>query len=268
MRSLTLGSGALDRLPVVRRADRVPAHLQIEQWLAQAVSNGMFRPGDKLPVEGEFAAALGVSRATLRQAWASLEARGVLFRRRGRGGGTFVAEPRVECDLTGLLSFTEQMRRAHREPGATVVHAAEVPAPVHVAAALSLARGDEVVRIERVRSANASPVALECSYLPAQLFPGLLGHDLSQSLYGILRDTYAHAPHTSHEALEPVLCDASTAARLDLAAGQPVMRIERTAFTVGGLPVEYASDVYRCDRVRLTVRTGLAAPEDAAPPGR
>ena len=35
------------------------------------------------------------------------------------------------------------------------------------------------------------------------------------------------------------------------------MLIERTAYTASGAAVEYALDVFRADRTRITVRTGL-----------
>ena len=75
-------------------------------------------PGDKLPREETLAARLGVSRMTLRQALAALERHGTIVRKPGRLGGTFVAEPKIVCDLTGLMGFTEQMRRAHVRAGA------------------------------------------------------------------------------------------------------------------------------------------------------
>jgi GntR family transcriptional regulator len=33
------------------------------------------------------------------------------------------------------------------------------------------------------------------------------------------------------------------------------MAVERTAYSVAGLPVEHARDLYRTDRIRLVVRT-------------
>ena len=45
---------------------------------------------------------------TLRHALASLEQRGLLARRVGRDGGTFVAEPKLE--LTGLAGLSDQLR--------------------------------------------------------------------------------------------------------------------------------------------------------------
>lgn len=99
------------------------------------------------------AAVLGVSRRTLRQALASLESHGLVERNRGRAGGTFVTRPRIECDLTGLPGFTEQMRRAHVKAGARVVSATTRSAPAEVAEALRIGRSAKVHEVIRVRSA-------------------------------------------------------------------------------------------------------------------
>jgi GntR family transcriptional regulator len=78
---------------------RGPAHAQIEEWLEGAIAGGRLAPGDRLPPERELAGKLRVSRMTLRQALASLERRGLLARRVGREGGTFVDEPKLELSL-------------------------------------------------------------------------------------------------------------------------------------------------------------------------
>jgi DNA-binding FadR family transcriptional regulator len=59
--------------------------------IALAVDLGLLQPNERLPSVAEMAAAFGVSRMTLRRALQELADRGVLVRRRGRGGGTFVA---------------------------------------------------------------------------------------------------------------------------------------------------------------------------------
>jgi len=59
---------------------------QIEELILQ----GVLRPGDRLPAERELSEAVEVSRPTLREALADLEARGLIVTR--PGGGTFVAE--------------------------------------------------------------------------------------------------------------------------------------------------------------------------------
>ncbi|WGD37200.1 GntR family transcriptional regulator [Lysinibacter sp. HNR] len=62
------------------------------QRLLQMIHLGVVSPGEQLPPERDFARRLGVSRDTLRDALGTLSESGYLVSRRGRGGGTFVAE--------------------------------------------------------------------------------------------------------------------------------------------------------------------------------
>ncbi|TDD19628.1 GntR family transcriptional regulator [Nonomuraea diastatica] len=244
--------------PQLERGTGVPAHVQIERWLLESISGGELAPGDRLPGERELAGRLGVSRMTLRQALATLERDGVLVRMPGRAGGAFVAEPRIECDLTGLTGFTEQIRRAHLRAEARILVAATVPAPAAVARALRVAPGSPVHEVARVRSAGRSPVALERSYFPD--LPGLLDQDLTGSLYALLAGRYDLAPRTAAERLDPVIARPAEAAELGMTPGAPLMLIERTAYAAGGMPVEFARDLFRPDRVRISVRSGVTEP--------
>ena len=60
--------------------------------LLQTIRLGVLAPGESLPPERELAARLGVSRDTVREAIKSLSDAGYLVSRRGRYGGTFLAE--------------------------------------------------------------------------------------------------------------------------------------------------------------------------------
>lgn len=60
--------------------------------IARAAETGVLPAGHRLPSESELATALGVSAVTIRDALAQLRDRGILRTRRGRTGGSFVAE--------------------------------------------------------------------------------------------------------------------------------------------------------------------------------
>jgi GntR family transcriptional regulator len=128
-----------------------------------------------------------------------------------------------------------------------------VPEP-DIAAALGLGARAAAFEVRRVRSANRVPVALETSWLPARLVPGLLDRTLSGSLYAVLRRHYGLEPLTAEEHLAPVLADDETAAHLDVLPGTPLMRVERTAHLADGSVVEFARDLFRADRVDFLVR--------------
>lgn len=247
----------LGALPDLGDSSSIPAHLRIEEWLTSAIVRGRLLDGDKLPAEETLARTLGVSRMTLRHALATLEGKGVLLRRRGRVGGTFIARPRVEVDLTGLAGFTEQMRRSQLRAGASVVSARTVAAPLAVSRALELRPAAPVFELIRVRSANRKRLALEHSYLPARLFPGLLEQRLAGSLYALMTSRYGQEPYTADESLESVIARGPEAELLRVEIGSPLLLIERLARTNVGTPVEFARDLFRSDLLRITLRTGL-----------
>ncbi|CAA0089830.1 Putative L-lactate dehydrogenase operon regulatory protein [Mycolicibacterium vanbaalenii] len=60
--------------------------------LLQTIRLGVLHPGESLPPERELAVRLGVSRDTVREAIKSLADAGYLVSRRGRYGGTFLAD--------------------------------------------------------------------------------------------------------------------------------------------------------------------------------
>jgi GntR family transcriptional regulator len=236
-----------------------PAHVRIEHWLTAGIEAGRLHAGDKLPNEQELAGRLRVSRMTLRQALGSLEARGALERIPGRQGGTFIREPRIESDITGVAGFTEQLRRGQVRVSARVVSSGVVPASRHIAHALELERAADVYEIVRVRTARRRPLALERSYLPVETFPGLLDQRLTGSLYSRLRRRYHEGPQTAIEYLEPFIATPDIADLLEVRAGSPLLLIERTASSASGRPIEYARDLFRPDRIRISVRTSADA---------
>jgi GntR family transcriptional repressor for pyruvate dehydrogenase complex len=66
--------------------------------LGTAIKLGLLPPGTRLPAERELCAKLGIARSTLRQALVALGQSGHLRATRGRGGGTFVADPQPPAD--------------------------------------------------------------------------------------------------------------------------------------------------------------------------
>jgi len=240
---------------MIVRQPGVTAHAQIEDWLADAIAAGQLSPGDRLPAESDLAAWLGVSRMTLRHALGELAQRGLVTRAVGRGGGTFVAEPKLEQDLTTLAGFSEQLRRHGKVAGARVLAAAQIPAGRAAAAALELAEGDPVYDVRRIRFADERPIVIEHSQFPAKLFPELLECRLDGSLYELLDASYGLRPHRARESLEPVVAGVREAEALEVDEGAPLMLVERTAYAADGHPVEYARDLFRGDRTRVVLWT-------------
>src|SRR4051794_27635678 len=252
------------RVPHVKPG-RGPAHAQIETWLEDAVAGGKLGPGDRLPPERELAERLQVSRMTLRQALDSLERRGLLARRVGRDGGTFVAEPRIE--LAGLAALSGQLRarglaaRARglstRERAASAAGAALGGRGVEVGRGEGARRGAEAGLGEGVSGAvggrlpAGERVALERGVYPATAYRGLLDEPLDGSLYELMRRRGDEVPVRAVERLEPALADTETADALGVAAGDPLLLVERDAYGPSGRLLERSRDLFRGDRTRV-----------------
>lgn len=254
MRALTMADPLLAARPDLTEPGELPAHMRIADWLERLISSHALAPGDKLPAEVEIATALGVSRMTLRQALSTVEAKGLVDRRRGRFGGSFVATPRFEFDHAGLPGFTEQMRRIHVEAGATVLRACTRRAHADVRRALALKRDGAVHEVLRARSADGEPIVLEETYVPAALFPSLLSADLTGSLYSAMRD-YGLPPFSADEHIEATVATDHQAEILGVKPGFALLLITRTSFAESGVAVEFSRDYHRSDRSRIRVRS-------------
>jgi GntR family transcriptional regulator len=241
--------------PQIVRGPGTTVHGQIEDWLAGEIAVGALVPGDRLPTEKDLAAWFGVSRMTLRHALAELARRGLVTRTVGRHGGTFVAAPKLEQDLTTLAGFSEQLRRHGVVAGARVLTATERPAGPAAGQALQIGEQDPVYEVRRIRLADGRPIAVERSLFPAARFPGMLDCPLDGSLYELLEVTYGLRPHRAREIMEPVTAGAREAEALGVPEGAPLMLVERTAYARSGEPLEYARDLFRGDRTRVVLWT-------------
>ena len=82
--------------------------------IGMAISLGLLGPGERLPDQSELALGLSVSPITARRALTSLAEQGVVVRRRGRGGGTFVADHPPAAVLRNLVAGPGESVEVHR----------------------------------------------------------------------------------------------------------------------------------------------------------
>ncbi|HTW09506.1 MAG TPA: GNAT family N-acetyltransferase [Acidimicrobiales bacterium] len=217
-------------------------------------------PGAGMPTERELSERFEVSRGTVRQALDQLEAQQRIHRYQGRG--TFVAKPKMDS-LLELTSHSDHVRARGMEPGSRLISVARLRCDAEVAAMLALSEGDEILQIERVRTADAEPLSVEVLFLDARRFDGLaamLGE--SQSLYELLRARYGVELSWAEETIEAMAAPEREAQLLGIAAAVPVLQLSRLSFDPIGRPVEYVKSLYRADRFRF--RTRLQPPAAAA----
>jgi GntR family transcriptional regulator len=180
----------------------------------------------------------------VRKAVAQLVEDGQLEQR--RGAGTFVRVPRARQDnsRSALVSFTDYMRQRGKIPTSRILSAglyAPMPDEQQALGLMTLAR---VARIERLRSADGVPMALEYSAWPADILPD--PQTVQGSLYDHVR-ALGHVPTHAVQRVSAANLKVSEAQLLNMQAGQAVLRIDRTGYLASGRPVEFTRGLYRSD---------------------
>ncbi|MGB3763057.1 MAG: FCD domain-containing protein [Ornithinimicrobium sp.] len=153
--------------------------------LLQEIRLGQLAPGEKLMPERELAEALGVSRTTLREVLAHLTKSGYVIVRRGRYGGTYVAQ-RVPPTSGSVI------RRLSWEEVNDLLTVRRVVEPA--AAQLAAERGVTTDETERLWAAHRECCASAAEgYRPLDSRLHLLVADLSGSprLRGVVAETRA-----------------------------------------------------------------------------
>ncbi|MCG5217281.1 GntR family transcriptional regulator [Streptosporangium sp. KLBMP 9127] len=215
------------------------------------------RDGELLPSERVLAERFGAARMTVRNAMDELESQGLV--RRVAGRGTFVQHPTlVHSEI--FRSFSEDMRMRGMVPGAKSYRSRTRPAPRDVAAHLGVAPGVPVHFIERVRTADGVPMALERTNLSAERFPALLaemGRD--DSLYEVLGKMYGARLETAEQTVSIARLSPAEARRLEVPDYEPAFLVERTAVDTMGNVVEYGRSLYRGDRYAIQMHVSRSA---------
>src|SRR6266850_3267092 len=202
-----------------------------------------------IPSERQLTQELGVSRLTVRAALDELVRDGYLDRR--HGSGTYITEPKIAQPLT-LTSFSDEMRRRGMVPGSRTLELTTTPAGARLARRLQVSPAEPLVRIKRLRLADAQPMAMEVLHVPQALVPGLTKADLeNHSFYELLQERYAIVITSGTQTIEPTVTNEEESEVLGVPLHTPAFLFERTTVAESGRMVEFVRSIYRGDRYRL-----------------
>jgi DNA-binding GntR family transcriptional regulator len=226
------------------RSSPVPLYYQVAQHLEEAIDSGLLPPGSRLDNEIQLAQRLALSRPTVRRAIQYLVDKGLLVRKRGVGTRVVHAQVKRRIELTSLY---DDLARTGQRPATSVLSNRVEPASRAVAEALNIPEGTPVTALDRLRYAQAEPIARLCNYLPATV-PGLTTQALEQTgLYQLIRAQSIRL----HAAIQTIGARGATVAEARLLGekkGAPLLTMQRIAYDDQGAAIEYGTHVYRASR--------------------
>jgi GntR family transcriptional regulator len=234
---------------MINKNSPVPIYHQLEEYIKQQLENGSLEEESVIPSEREYAERFQISRMTVRQAINNLVSEGYLNRQKGRG--TFVTKKKVEQELQGMTSFTEDMLSRGMNPSSILLSFQIFPADKKTALALRIEETDSIYKIKRIRLADGAPMALETAYIPVEIVPGLTEENSNLSLYQYIEENLALSISEATQEIEASTADHLDAETLEIKFGDPILLIERISYLQEGIPFELVKSTFRADRYRF-----------------
>ncbi|MDY2778072.1 MAG: GntR family transcriptional regulator [Collinsella sp.] len=228
---------------------------KLELELSNAIAQGIFAPGEKIPTEHELAASHGVSRVTVRGALKRLVERGLLVKRQGKG--TYVRpSAHVESTLsTG--SFTETCLEAGCMPSTRIVGSTVRTADEGTSKILELDERSEgkVMEIRRLRLVDGAPCIVEDDTIPWR-FSFLLETPLeNRSLFSLLEEEGGCAIAGFEDQFGITSATAELAELLEIKRGDPVLEVTETVVDMDGRTLYMNRQFIATERYTYAVRS-------------
>ncbi len=224
-----------------RAAVSKPLYGQVRELLLGRIGRGEWSPGESLPNEFVLASQFEVSVGTIRRAIEGLEDSGVVVRKQGRG--TYISGQ-------GAQALQNKFTNLRSSSGGQLTLSDRVLDIVHREATL-LERNrlmcsdrEEVLEIRQSVNAGVRTIGTECALVTVRLFPELNAQtNFNQHLYPVYSEHGVLVTRTE-ERYSAGVADAATAERLAIAPGHPVLKIERLAYSLANMPIEWRISTY------------------------
>jgi GntR family histidine utilization transcriptional repressor len=239
-----------DRKPAPARRNVVARHTRIRQTLETAIVSGAWPPGARVTSEQELLKRYGCSRMTVNKALSALAASGLIVRR--RRSGSFVATPKAETNVLHIQNTEEEVRRAGKSYGLTLLSRSERKASKRDTARLDVAVGARVLAVKCVHSADGHPVVVEDRLINLEAVSAAADVDFETTSPGtwLLHEVpWSQAEHQ----IRAVNASAEIAKHLGIRIGDACLEVERRT-RYSNRPITHVVLSYPGSEYRLVAR--------------
>lgn len=231
---------------------RKSAYVAIAEVLRSRIDKGEYLPGDRLPAERELVDEFDVARMTIRHALDLLQMEGLIDRRRGRTGGTFVRTVPPMLELTRMEGINRQLEGLEIEQSYRELSRAFVPAPHQVAEALGVETGEEVFQVEVLRLIGDTPALIESMFVSSE-YDSITDH-LDLSSIDALSVLLGKSIDRREDVITPGAATENEREILEVSGGAQLLRLMRKTF-VGDEVVAFSYLAIRPDTMQVKVVT-------------
>lgn len=230
---------------------RMPEYQRVYQSLKKMIKNGEYPVQTLLPTEPELEEIYKVSRTTIRRAIDLLVRDKLLAVTQGRG--TEVLDFTFHQNLSGISSVSQTLTAQGFKVESKKIFVDRVKADDYLAANLQLEPGSELIRVQRIQTADDIPIAYMTNYIMAEKVDGIEEHLTAlKSFYSFLENQYQLVVEASVDQLSAVNADFSQAEMLGVETGAALLVMDRVTYC-NKRPLTFDRSIIRADRYQFKI---------------
>lgn len=170
-----------------------------------------------------------------------------------QGIGTFVAEPipRFERGIEELFSVTDTIKYEGFEPGTKGLAVKKIKADKATALKMGLAESDQILKIERIRTADGKPVVFCIDFLNIKDYPIDAAGDFSGSLFELLENKYNLSINYALTEIIPVAADEFLEEKLNVKKDLPLLLLKQLHYDDNDQIFLYSKNYFRSDQFQF-----------------
>ncbi|MFW5787244.1 MAG: GntR family transcriptional regulator [Halanaerobiales bacterium] len=237
--------------------DKRPLYLRIKEYIEEKINEGKYNPGDKLPSENKLSDQLDVSRASLREALRVLEEEGKIVKHQGIGTFVNKPKPKFKKGIEKLNSVTETIEKDGYEAGTENLKIKVIKLSESLKEKFFTTIGDEikeVLRIERVRTANDTPVVYCLDHLLLKYIDNNYKEEyFRNSLFETLKNNYNIEVRQAVTNISSVVADKYIADYLKINKGDPLLLLEQYHYDDEHRMILFSQNYFRNDQFQFKV---------------
>jgi GntR family transcriptional regulator, mannosyl-D-glycerate transport/metabolism system repressor len=223
-------------------------------YLLEKIKSQYLAPGDKLDTEVSISKAIGVTRATVREATRYLVDNNIIYRVKGSGLYVGAQASKLSQAFHHALSpFDTQAESKGVEANRKVLSVSLVEVPsIQIAHALKLKPSDKVFYIERLMLFGTKPVALEKTCIPMTVLSDIELNEIEKSKYAYIESKTGKLIKTREQDITAFnLEDEVVSQLLDVSLGQAMIELQEVVYFDDGSPSEYNIAIINSDLFNL-----------------
>jgi len=231
-------------MSVIDKSSSTPLYIQLAKIIENDINNGLYLPGSKIPSEQDLIEMYNLSRITVRKAMQHLELKGLIIKKQGIG--TFVNKQVFAQKVEDILElYPSLLSKGMSFEVKLLEYNVVVPNSV-IQEILQIPGSKKVLKFTKKYLLSNSVPIIGQGFIPADIAKNWTERDVSEvNSLRLIREKAGIAIKNYKLKIKATSADDYLSNVLDIQEGEPILELQRIAFSTENKPVDYTKLFFR-----------------------